>query len=119
MARQEPESERNWWQRRRWYTKIAIVLGGIWAVMVLLAVIRADVASDQPTPPLTPTFTQAERHSEYTDKMIFACSYAVAGDFNRDRMVALAEYDYGVYAGIIVKSYLKKKDIARQCHYYR
>ena len=51
--------------------------------------------------------------------MRFACSYAVEGDFDRDRMVQLAEYDHGTYAGIIVKSYFDKKNIARQCHNYR
>ena len=62
--------------------------------------------------------TQEESHQDYVDKKTFSCSYAVLGGFDRGRMIELAEYEYGVYAGIIVKSYLKKKDIALQCHGY-
>jgi hypothetical protein len=34
-------------------------------------------------------------------------------------MEELAEYDYGVSGGSIVRIYLKKKNIARQCSSYR
>ncbi len=51
--------------------------------------------------------------------MRFACSYAIAGNFDRDQMIQLAEYDYGTYGGIIMKSYLQKKDVASQCRLYR
>ena len=111
----------NWWSGQRRRTKIIVVL--FFVVIVIVAISTAtgapgdEKSSPHSTP--TPTLTAEESRRDYEDKMRFACSYAVAGGFDRDRMQELAEYDYGSYAGIIVKVYLKKKDIGRQCSWYR
>lgn len=88
-------------------------------------VIRDDIESNRPPPAPTSTPTQqqqaerAERQRERINRMSFAGSCAVEGNFDRDRMVQPAEYDYGAYAGIIVESYHDQKSIARQRHNYR
>ena len=111
----------NWWKGQRRRTKIVVVLFfviiGIVAIRTTMGI--PDESASLPSSTPTPTLTTEESRRDYEEKMRFACSYALAGEFDRDRMQELAEYDYGAYAGIIVKAYLDKKDIAIQCSRYR
>ena len=115
----------NWCQKRRRGTKIIIGLGCFLVLIVIISIARTEGRTAQQPPVPTPTLSQQqqsdqeERHREYVDRMRFACSYAIAGNFDRDQMIQLAEYDYGTYGGIIMKSYLQKKDVASQCRLYR
>lgn len=114
---------KNWWECRNTLSKVAIVIGGVYLTLMVIAMVMGIVSrglEESPTyAPYNPVPTISSE--EWASYRQIACQYAVRTGFNYEMALNLATYDFGEYHPVVIslKVINENDGLAAYCHNHR